>query len=199
MTSFRTRSSSIANFEFIPQGSVKNVGWRCISSKQSLAALKAFKERVIHRHMLSVMNQHPFKSTLHLVRFKQLPVFKRDTSHWALFLPYEDGKAPGSLFHITKESYVSWKTEYRTKHFTPRQSADLESILAISEINVTVAALDAACQRVTADREFNILTKNCHHWVCEVVEDLVRVNNLEEIDVNRRMRESGYKARVKRQ
>src|SRR5579862_7863902 len=106
---------------------------------------------------------------LHLVLFKQLPVFSRDTAHWALFLPNEDGEALGILFHITKESYVSWKTEYRQRNFSPRRSPELESIFAISEINVGKAALDAACQRVTRDRDFNIITKNCHHWVCEVV------------------------------
>ena len=112
--------------------------------------------------------------TLHLILFKQLPVFSRDTAHWALFLPNEDGEASGILFHITKESCMSWKTEYRQKDFLPHPSPELESIFAISEINVSKAAVDAACQRVTHKRNFNIVTKNCHHWVCEVVDDLVQ-------------------------
>lgn len=133
--------------------------------------------------------------TLHLILFKQLPVFSRDTAHWALFLPKEDGEASGILFHITKESYVSWKTEYRQKNFVPRRSPELESIVAISEINISKVGLDAACQRVTHSRDFNIVTKNCRHWVCEVVDDLARTYQLGEVDILGRIKNLGCKVK----
>jgi hypothetical protein len=135
--------------------------------------------------------------TLHLILFK-LPVFSRDTAHWALFLPNKDGEPPGILFHITKESCVSWKTEYRQKDFLPRPSPELESILAISEINISKVALDAACQRVTHSRDFNIVNKNCRHWVSEVVDDLVRTYQLGEVDILGKVKTLGCKVKLEK-
>ena len=135
---------------------------------------------------------------LHVILFKQLPIFSKDTAHWALFLPNKDGDNNGVLFHITKESYISWKTEFQQKEFSIRKSADtLENTLKIQEIDVSVASLDAACQRVTEGRSFNVIKKNCQHWVCEVVTDLARKHNLGDIDILGRIKTLGYKPLVK--
>jgi hypothetical protein len=130
--------------------------------------------------------------SLHLLLFKQLPIFSRDTAHWALFLPDEDGGAKGMLFHIIKESYASQNTQYRSRAYSVCNSNDLKYTLAINEINVNVAALDQACQRATRGRPFHLISRNCQHWVCEVVGDLARRENLGDIDVLGRMRDCGY-------
>jgi hypothetical protein len=135
---------------------------------------------------------------LHVILFKQLPIFSKNTAHWALFLPNEDGDNDGVLFHITKESLISWKTQYQQKEFSIGKSADrLESTLVIWEINVSVVSLDAACQRVTKDRGFHVIKQNCQHWVCEVATDLAQRYNLGDIDVLGRIKKLGYKPLVK--
>ena len=130
---------------------------------------------------------------LMLLRLEQSPIFPNDTAHWTLFLPNIDGSSDGDLFHIVKDSFVTAETRYQNRGFSVQESQKLISGISLSEIDVSLDELDQACQRVTRNRTFNIVTNNCQHWVREVVDDLIRVLHLPAIDVLDRMNKAGYK------
>src|SRR5271170_3411146 len=108
--------------------------------------------------------------TLHLIIFKPIPMFPV-TAHWGLFLPYDEGDPDGLIYQVKKESFTSKKTEFNATDFDPRlQFATFSSCTALPEITIKHHELSDICYKVSQGRPFNLITRNCQHWVLEVIQ-----------------------------
>lgn len=106
-------------------------------------------------------------------------------AHWALFVPNEEGSAEGVLFEVQKRGVFMRKTQFHYREFDCCASgAELRDNISIPEISVGLVMLNFACHAVTKNRPFHLRSRNCQHWVFEVIEYLVnaqRINNGQEI------------------
>jgi hypothetical protein len=114
--------------------------------------------------------------TLQLVIFKTL--LPQKAAHWGLLL-LNGGADPnclGTLYAVKKTSFTSKKTEFTREAYTPQlqKSVDTESL----DIEVAHFDLSRTCTEVTYNRPFDLLHRNCQHWVYEVVELLVKRLNI---------------------
>lgn len=123
-------------------------------------------------------------SQIYLARFRHRPL-SIAFAHWALFLPTSENDKPleGLLFHARKE----WDNTHGEQRCTIQGSANFSlepgfRLLAspglldyhcLKDTNVTPAQLNDACQHVSLDRRFNLITRNCQEWVKDVIDHLV--------------------------
>ena len=120
-----------------------------------------------------------------------LSLFAESTAHWSIFVFDEGNTDSGTLFHVKKESYYSgWTIQYEQRRYSIRHSKSANKIIRrrYIDLEVTVAALDQACQRVSKNRSFNIISKNCHDWVQEVVDELTRAMGLKYIALTTKLK-----------
>src|SRR5271169_5292723 len=109
---------------------------------------------------------------LHLLIFKT-PLVLKSTAHWALFLPDEDGAPIGLMFHAAQESLTSNRTCISQMSFDVRaHMKQIQSSIVLPDLDVVVYQVWEACQAVSDNRAFNLVTRNIQHWVCEVIEFL---------------------------
>jgi hypothetical protein len=132
--------------------------------------------------------------TLHLLRFKTLPILPKRTGHWALFLPDEEGGSNGVVYSVQKRSLKSKKTQFSHREFNLQSSIGLlESWIPLPEIDILPYKLSAACHDATKNRPFHLIKNNCQHWVCEVIENLIsRFQIAEGTDVLHKIKSLGY-------
>ena len=122
--------------------------------------------------------------TLHLIKFKPpIALLPKGTSHWALFLPHEceEGDSEGLLYSVKKESFISTKTEFQRAKFDPRSASDVLSCMALTEICIKHAVLAEVCYEVSDGHPFNLISRNCQHWVYEVIEKLTIKSNMADV------------------
>lgn len=135
--------------------------------------------------------------TVLLLIFKPATIFPKCTAHWGLFLPNEEGRSDGFLYHVKKSnlSLVSSHTQFNQDPFDILQQANLiHSLLRLYELNaVTHIELANACHEETTNRRFNLVTSNCQQWVCQVLENLNnQFNNGQNGDVLDRVKGEGF-------
>src|ERR1700737_4320960 len=123
--------------------------------------------------------------TLHLVIFKPWTILSKDADHWALFLPEKEGDPHGDFFGVKKNGYISKMTEFEhVEHCDIQQlqeyTNEIRSIIALTELGVDRLVLLHICRDVTQDRPFDLITRNCQHWVCEVIKKLEKRLNVEQ-------------------
>ena len=72
---------------------------------------------------------------------------------------------------------MSKETQYSMYDFTPeiRDNVDFYHSL---KIDVETYIVNQICQKVSKERRFDLVTRNCQHWVCEVIEELVKDLNI---------------------
>jgi|SRR5271154_1659752 len=114
--------------------------------------------------------------TLQLVIFKT--PFSQKTAHWALLL-LNGGADPnflGTIYSVKKTSLTSKKTEFIPQTYTPQ----LQKLVNTVSLDIEVAHFDLSrtCTEVSLNRPFDLLNRNCQHWVYEVVELLVKRLNI---------------------
>jgi hypothetical protein len=122
--------------------------------------------------------------TLHLIKFKPpIALLPKGTSHWALFLPHEceEGDSEGLLYSVKKESFTSTKTEFQRAKFDPQSASDVLSCIALTEICIKHVFLAAVCYQVSDGRPFHLISRNCQHWVYEVIEKLTMQSNMADV------------------
>lgn len=111
----------------------------------------------------------PTQPTLHLLIFEKrcLP---KSMSHWALFLPYQEGCPDGRIFSVRKTTHLPIRPEtlFELKDFDTRNQAKMAKIPLTLFIEET--KLLEACHEVIKNRSFDFWVNNCQKWVCEVVE-----------------------------
>lgn len=117
--------------------------------------------------------------TLHLIIFKTPWYGFKSTAHWALLLP-ENEVTPhcfGDVFDVKKPAIMSKETQYAMYDFTPeiRDNVDVYHSL---KIDVETYVVNQTCQKVSKKRPFDLVTRNCQHWVIEVIEELVKDLNV---------------------
>jgi hypothetical protein len=95
-------------------------------------------------------------------------------SHWALFLPDQDGGNEGTLVHVGVETGSSGvKRNHRVlvkKIRVTRSSA--QSVHVIRGAHVTTAMLKAVAQDIFDRKGYNVITNNCQHFCFDVVQEL---------------------------
>lgn len=111
---------------------------------------------------------------LHLIIFKTPWYGIKHTAHWALLLPEEEvtPKCFGYVFDVQKPTIISKETRYSMYSFTPKIQGNVDVYHSL-EIDVKAYDVNQICQKVSKERRFDLVTRNCQHWVCEVVEELV--------------------------
>lgn len=112
---------------------------------------------------------------LHVIIFKTPWYGIKSMAHWALLLP-EDEVVPGyfgDVFDVQKPKFTSKETQYSNYNFTSevRDNVDVYNSL---KIDVEIYTLNQICQKVSKNRPFDLVTRNCQHWVCEVIEEVVK-------------------------
>ena len=119
--------------------------------------------------------------TLHLIIFKT-PFFQ-STAHWALLLPADivGFNYFGDVFDVKKTALISKKTEFARYNFTREIQNNVGEYHSLN-FDVEHYTLNQICQNVSKDRPFDLVTRNCQHWVIEVVEELVDHLNVERGD-----------------
>ena len=144
-------------------------------------------------------------SSVYLLKFKQIPHI-RLAAHWGIFLPYEyspfdaDGNPIiGDLFQASKvcggcsqrnSNTTLWE---RQPHFDLPSCPNLIDVLRLDNTdNVSDTILVDACNHVSQDRKFNVISKNCQHWVREVLARLIEQNYINN-DVYEQMKLHGFK------
>ena len=137
---------------------------------------------------------------LHVLIYKPCRWFlPRKASHWALLLLNEDVNSDdvnsddvksgdfnsddvGIVFDVQKNAFKSKKTQFATLDFKKIRD-NVHSAIAL-EIQVTEYQLNMICQDVSKNRPFHLLSRNCQHWVLEVIKRLVEelhISNGDEI------------------
>jgi len=120
--------------------------------------------------------------TLHLIKFKPpLAGLPKGTAHWALFLLYDEQDSVGLLYSVKKESFISNKTEFSVVDFDPQTASDVLSCVALTEISIKHHILSEICYKVSEGRPFNLISRNCQHWVCEVIEKISLATDTTEV------------------
>ena len=122
----------------------------------------------------------PSMPTLHLIIFKTAWYGIKSTAHWALLLPAEQVTPHcfGRVFDVQKPTLMSNETQYSNYHFTPEVRDNVDVYHSLN-IEVETYTVNQICQRVSKDRHFDLVTRNCQHWVCEVIEQLVEDLNIQ--------------------
>jgi len=142
---------------------------------------------------------------IYLARFRQKPLGIA-SAHWAIFLPQsvDSNGIPihGTLFHARKhlnDVEGDQKCIFRGRaEFEPQAnfhlftSPRLLDQFCLNGSDVTAEQLTDACQRVSLDREFNLITRNCQEWVKDVIDHLVAQKVISE-NVYKEMRDRNYK------
>ena len=113
--------------------------------------------------------------TLHLIIFSSIPMVPR-FAHWGFFLPYEEGGTEGVIHHVKKRSFISNTTEYAAADLTP--SISYTSCTPLPEIIIKNHELSEICYRVSDGRPFHLLSRNCQHWVFEVIQAIATKFNI---------------------
>ena len=140
-----------------------------------------------------------------LAKFNQAP-WLDSTRHWALFVAFEPAgndnhgiPRSGTLFHASQHCYVvgglcaTSPTVYGKKSaFELSNSKTLASATCLDETDVSEEQVDEACQSVSLNRSFNLVTRNCQEWVKEVLQQLIRENLIPE-KVLDQMKLAGFK------
>jgi hypothetical protein len=104
-------------------------------------------------------------------------------AHWALLLP-EIEFTPycfGSVFDVQKPAFASKETQYSNYDFTSETRNNVDDYHSL-KIDVESYTLNQICQKVSKGRLFDLVTRNCQHWVCEVIEELVKDLNVPDGD-----------------
>jgi len=142
---------------------------------------------------------------IYLARFRQRPLGMA-FAHWALFLPenFDETGRPveGYLFHARKE-WSNTQGEQRCtvqglanfgleRDFDLFASPNLLDHHCLKDTDVTSAQLNEACQRVSLNHSFNLITRNCQEWVKDVIDHLVAEEVIGEA-VYRERESRGYK------
>ena|SRR5437762_8221162 len=132
--------------------------------------------------------------TLQLLIFKSCPIAPK-IAHWALFLPQYDGSPFGILYSVKKTGFVSRNTQLSLLNLNPQDEyeSDIQSMIAIPELDVQPYNVAMICRQVSEGRHFNLITQNCQHFICEVLNELLQLHNEGERDtVMRRIRNLGW-------
>jgi hypothetical protein len=115
---------------------------------------------------------------LYLLIYKQdLKGFKLPAmaGHWVILLPYKEGGSVGNGFGVNKQT-MSLTAKY-TQYAITEASLD-DDLERYMPIEVTfeggTGVLSRICTDVTHNRPFHFITRNCQHWVCEVLEKVVQ-------------------------
>jgi hypothetical protein len=140
---------------------------------------------------------------IHLVKFKNRfcpPV----TDHWCIFLQDETAgnnahgiPISGTLFHAAKNCSGGNglccinNTVYMKGEVLLSESESLRSSLELTGAKATEEQVDHACLRVSQNRSFNLVTRNCQEWVIEVLKDLIG-QNLVPSNALQQMKLEGY-------
>ena len=141
------------------------------------------------------------KLPLYILKFDQ-PPFGDASTHWALFVPDEtagknrDGiPISGALFHAQSGGICTFKEpQYRQiPNFPLSSSPSLRSALELDRLGVTIEHLDKACQKVSGEGTFNLVTRNCQEWVKEVLGVLV-IQKMIPKAVFTQMKRGGFKS-----
>src|SRR5437016_6173596 len=120
--------------------------------------------------------------------------YPADAGHWALYVPSKEDEFVGDAFEVKKASLITLQTQFgMMKAYLQVGWCGLQNYVPL-EINIpSIAALNQICYGVTFKRPFNIVSKNCQHWVCEVLEKVIEKydirNGKEEL---RRVRAMGH-------
>jgi hypothetical protein len=144
---------------------------------------------------------------MYLARFRQGP-FAIASAHWALFLPEsvdQNGTPVGFLFHARKQWIDLQGEQNCTVQGTANYSLETDFCLSMCpslldqhcliDSNVTAEQLNDACQYISLDRKFNLVTRNCQEWVKDVIDHLVAQNVISEA-VYLEMESRGYKTLI---
>ena len=144
--------------------------------------------------------------SLYLVKFEQIPYVDL-AAHWAIFLPYVNSPFTangipilGDLFHASKEwgecGHYYNGNETRWERQTYFNLPSCPSVLDVLRLHNTDYVSDTmvfgACDHVSQRRRFNIVSKNCQHWVLEVLGRLIEENYISK-DIYTQMKLHGFK------
>jgi hypothetical protein len=124
-----------------------------------------------------------------LAKFNQAP-WLDSTAHWGIFVAFEPAgndnhgiPKTGTLFHASQRCVVvggscaTSPTVYRQNpEFELSSSETLASTLCLEDTDVSVGQVDKACESVSLNRPFNLVTRNCQDWVKEVLQQMISEN-----------------------
>jgi hypothetical protein len=110
---------------------------------------------------------------LYLIIFKT-PFFKK-MAHWGFLLPNEGNCS--DIVSVKKAALHSKRTEIDYNTLTTDIERNIASYHPLN-INIEIYTLNQVCQNVSRNRHFDLFSRNCQHWVLEVLEELVRVLNI---------------------
>lgn len=100
--------------------------------------------------------------------------YPADAGHWALYFPSKEDESVGDAVEVKKASLVNRRTQFGTiKAYLQIGWCGLQRYELLNIDVLSLAALTQICHGVTEGRPFNIVTKNCQHWVCEVLEKVI--------------------------
>jgi hypothetical protein len=102
-----------------------------------------------------------------------------DAGHWALYVPSKEDETVGDAFEVKKASLVTFRTEFgMIRAYLQNGWCGLRQYVPLNIDVPSIASLSQICYGVTEGRSFNIVTKNCQHWVCEVLEEVIKKYNI---------------------
>jgi hypothetical protein len=145
-----------------------------------------------------------------LAKFNQ-PPWLDSTMHWGIFVAFEpagddnhDIPKTGTLFHISQHCdgvsgscTSSLEIYHKTDQFELSNSKKLASAKRLEDTDVSIEQIDKVCQRVSLNRPFNLVTRNCQEWVKEVLEEMVGENLIPE-KVFHQMEKDGFQTMSER-
>lgn len=87
----------------------------------------------------------------------------------------ESNSAVGTLFHATKASLRTGKTQYKPiDHVNPNHSKSLRRVVLVTSNSVlTTRVLDTICDAAAQGRPFDLIVNNCQRFCTEVLITLV--------------------------
>lgn len=127
---------------------------------------------------VSISLSGPLRS-LHIMICKPSRHLPKSTAHWALFIPDQEGGSEGVVYSMRKAAFAN-KTQLHCSQITLGDMANLQSVIVVPEVKTCEYLLSAVCHEVNTGRSFNLITRNCQHWVFEVIERLVERQNIPE-------------------
>jgi hypothetical protein len=116
---------------------------------------------------------------LHLLIYRPPAFFPARSGHWALFLPYEEGGSVGYGLGVKKASFRTTQTQFEIFEASLEIGRDdLQRHIKLQIYVNGINDLNVICHGVTQGRPFNLVTRNCQHWVCEVIEVVITRFNI---------------------